>query len=67
MHVVQMAFLKRFFGSCFGTSVGMQARDRCCDCRKVVVLSLETSVTAWAPPAREKADEELVMTVGLYC
>ena len=46
---------------------GCKPETVACDCRKVVVLSLETSVTAWAPPAREKADEELVMTVGLYC
>ena len=34
MHIAQMAFLERFFGSCMGTSIGMQGRDRCLRLRR---------------------------------
>ena len=50
-----------------GHLLGCKVETAACDCGEVVVLSLETPVTAWAPEAREKADEELVMTVSLYC
>ena len=50
-----------------GHMSGGKLETAACDCGKVVVLSLETLVIAWAPPARKRADEELVMTVSLYC
>ena len=44
----------------------MQARDCCLRFRKGGRLGIETSVTAWSR-RQQKADEELVMTVSLYC
>ena len=50
-----------------GHLLACKVETAACDCGEVVVLSLETPVTAWAPQAREKADEELVITVSLHC
>ena len=49
-----------------GNVSGCKLETVACDCGKVVVLGLETSVTAWSL-CQQKADEELVMTVSLYC
>ena len=56
-----------FLAVVLGHLLGCKLETAACDCGDVVVLSLETPVTTWAPQAREKADEELVITVSLYC
>ena len=55
-----------FLAVASGHVSGCKLETVACDYGKVVVLSLETSMTAWSR-RQQKADEELVMTVSLYC
>ena len=55
-----------FLAAASGHVSGCKLETVACDYGKVVVLSLETSVAAWSL-CQQKADEELVMTVSLYC
>ena len=55
-----------FLAVASGHVSGCKPETVACDFGKVVVLSIETSVTAWSL-CQQKADEERVMTVSLCC